>query len=82
MPLYEFFCFDCSQKFERLTTYAVSAQAEGIACPTCQGTHVRKLFSVFARAGRGGDDGYEGEGESGDFSGGCACGGACSCGGH
>jgi putative FmdB family regulatory protein len=80
MPLYEFFCFDCSQKFERLTTYAVSAKADGVICPTCQGTHVRKLFSVFARAGRGGDDDSD-YGESVDF-GGCSCGGACSCGGH
>lgn len=82
MPIYEYYCSDCRHTFEKMSSFAASS---GVACPTCQGERVRKLFSVFARAGRGGDgdyamDGYGSDGDDG-YSG-CSCGGACSCGGH
>lgn len=86
MPLYEFYCADCRGKFEVLTSYERSLGA--IACTTCEGTNVRKLLSVVARPRRSasGDDGDFGD-FGGDFdgeeaSGGCGCGGACSCGMH
>ena len=89
MPLYDFYCSDCRDRFEVFTSYAASAG--GVSCPRCRGSHVRKLFSMFATSGRGSgasDGGYGDYGDYGDYdddaghSGGCACGGACSCGGH
>ena len=86
MPLYEYYCSDCRRKFEVLTSYAASGL--GVRCPTCQGDRARKLFSVFARAGRGASDGdfdmgsYGDEGDYEASGSGCSCGGACSCGGH
>ena len=83
MPMYDFYCADCRERFELLTSYAASAG--GVSCPTCQGSRVRKLFSVFATGGRASDSGasdYGAESDGGAYGGGCACGGACSCGGH
>ncbi|HEY7021265.1 MAG TPA: zinc ribbon domain-containing protein [Ktedonobacterales bacterium] len=87
MPIYEYYCKDCRDKFELLTTYTESEV--DIECSKCHGANVRKLFSVFARTRGGGGD----FGDSGDFGdgedyddgeymsgGGCACGGgACGC---
>ena len=87
MPIYEYYCKDCRDKFELLTTYTESEV--DIECSKCHGSNVRKLFSVFARAHSGGDafdDGdFGGDGDFGDddgeyMSGGsCACGGSCGC---
>jgi putative FmdB family regulatory protein len=85
MPIYEYYCSDCRRKFEKMSSFAASS---GVACPTCQGERVRKLFSVFARSGRGDSsdaddytlDDYGADSDGG--YGGCSCGGACSCGAH
>ena len=86
MPLYEYYCADCQDRFEILTSYAAS-QEDTIVCTTCHGTRVRKLLSLTARRVRGGasaDDfggGDFGGDDFGDDAGGsCGCGGACSCG--
>jgi putative FmdB family regulatory protein len=90
MPLYEFYCADCKDRFEVLTSYE-AVQSGTTVCTTCHGSNVRKLLSVVARRsyGGGGDDfgdafdgGDFGDGDGDDFSGGggCSCGGgACSC---
>lgn len=89
MPLYEYFCADCKDRFEILTSYAAS-QSENIVCATCHGTHVRKLLSLTARRTHGGSAGDAdfgdadfGDSDGGDMGdemgGGCGCGGACSC---
>lgn len=83
MPIYEFYCADCRERFERLTSFAASAN--GVTCPSCRGNRVRKLFSVFATGGRGSDNREDSSGDygvDGDFDGSCACGGSCGCGGH
>ncbi len=83
MPMYDFYCSDCRERFEVFTSYAASAG--GVSCPSCQGSRVRKLFSVFATSGRGSGasaDGFGDYAEDSGSGGGCACGGACSCGGH
>ena len=90
MPIYEYYCKDCRDKFELLTTYTESEV--DIECSKCHGPNVRKLFSVFARTRGGGadfgDSGDYGDGDDfGDDDGGeymsggsCACGGgACGC---
>jgi len=88
MPIYEYYCKDCRNKFELLTPYTESEV--DIECSKCHGSNVRKLFSVFARARGGGDAFGDGDfGDSGDFGdddgeymsgGSCACGsGSCGC---
>ena len=81
MPLYEYYCADCHDRFEILTTYAAS-QADTIVCTTCHGTSVRKLLSLTARrvhSGASADD-FGGDDFGDDAGGSCGCGGACSCG--
>jgi putative FmdB family regulatory protein len=46
MPIYEYHCRECDNKFERLVT--MSAQDIDIECPSCQKTDVEKVLSVFA----------------------------------
>jgi len=83
MPIYEYYCKDCRNKFELLTTYTESEV--DIECSKCHGSNVRKLFSVFARARGGGDDFGDGDfddgGDYGDDEGEYMSGGSCACGG-
>ena len=79
MPLYEYYCADCREKFEMFTSYETS---EGdIVCTKCHRGRVRKMFSLFAAPHSGADD-YDSESYDDSDVGGCSCGGACSCGGH
>lgn len=76
MPIYEYRCESCAEKFEVLTRFAERDTAQ--MCPVCESTKTRVLVSSFAVAG--------GESSASDFmsessSGGGCCGGACgSCG--
>lgn len=74
MPLYEYRCADCAERFERLASF--EAADKQVVCPHCGGTHARRLISVFASFSP------TSEPRAGASSGGCGCGGACSCGGH
>lgn len=82
MPLYDWRCHDCGTKFEVLTTYEQSLGS--MVCTTCQSSNVRKLLPLVARPARSGEgfaDDFGSDDASEDFGdGGCACGGACSCG--
>ena len=49
MPLYEYECGDCGQRFERLVS--LSEARGGVKCPECGSKSVRKLMSVFATGG-------------------------------
>ncbi len=56
MPLYEYRCQCCGERFERLVRAAVRDGVDGqqrgeqeIACPRCQAPQVERLFSAFAR---------------------------------
>ena len=74
MPIYEYHCADCEEKFEKY----VRAWGDGVSCPSCQGSAVEKQLSTFAFAGIGA--GLAG-GVSGSTGGGCGCGrGGCGCG--
>ena len=42
MPLYDFRCSQCNAEFEQ---WVRSFDAAGVACPSCQGTQVERLFS-------------------------------------
>jgi len=69
MPLYEYGCASCSERFERLVRAGDGSEA---ACPRCGSANVRKMVSSFAAFGASGD------GLPMASGGGC-CGGAGGC---
>jgi putative FmdB family regulatory protein len=69
MPLYEFMCHDCRQKFEKLCGF--SSAGGGVTCPKCQGTNTEKALSTFAARSKGSDGGTSSAG-GGNSCGGCA----------
>ncbi len=78
MPIYEYRCESCAEKFEVLTGFAERDSAQ--ACPACESSKTRVLVSSFAFAGAGSDLQSADFTSEGGGGGGC-CGGACgSCG--
>ena len=69
MPIYEYVCMECESHFEELVR-----NGEAVSCPDCEGSKVKRQFSVFATHGTAGQPSF-GEMTSG---GGC-CGGSCGC---
>jgi putative FmdB family regulatory protein len=77
MPIYEYRCASCSERFEEL----VRRPEDAVACPECGGAEVERLLSVFAGVGGGdkraaGPDWSRVARRSVPAGGGC-CGGAC-----
>jgi putative FmdB family regulatory protein len=76
MPIYEYRCESCAEKFEVLTRFAERDNAQ--MCPACESTKTRVLVSSFAS--------FSDVSSASDFmsesgGGGGCCGGACgSCG--
>ncbi len=75
MPIYEYRCESCAERFELLTGFAERDTAQ--ACPACESTKTRVLVSSFA-FGAGSDTSVS-ELTSKASGGGC-CGGSCGCG--
>jgi putative FmdB family regulatory protein len=77
MPLYEYSCDDCSDKFDVLTSYADRDNRKQV-CPTCESTRTKVMISSFAAFGSS-EAGSEpvSLGGGGGCGPGC-CGGACS----
>jgi putative FmdB family regulatory protein len=48
MPIYEFECEECGNRFEEL----VPSEAAEVACPSCGSTRVRRLMSAVSPPGR------------------------------
>jgi putative FmdB family regulatory protein len=71
VPIYEFSCLGCRHTFEVFGNYA--SRDERQVCPQCEGTNTKAMFSTFAVMGSSETS------LSASASGGCACGGACSC---
>ncbi len=44
MPIYEYWCAECQQRFEEL----VSSADTRVACPQCRGHRVDRQMSVFS----------------------------------
>ena len=44
MPIYEYECKDCGQASEML----VRSSEEGVVCPSCGSSSLKKMFSTFA----------------------------------
>ncbi len=49
MPLYEYQCAECGEKFERLVRLADADRPAG--CPKCGSAQTRRLVSAFGRIG-------------------------------
>jgi putative FmdB family regulatory protein len=79
MPLYEYYCSACTQRFEKLRSSEM-ARLEA-HCPEC-GSFSRRVVSVFARRAKGisGQDVSLTERLPEMPGGGCGCGGSCACG--
>jgi putative FmdB family regulatory protein len=77
MPIYEYRCESCTEKFEVLTRFAERDATQ--VCPACESTRTRVLVSSFAHVGGGSLESMDlGGAES---TGGGCCGGSCgSCG--
>src|SRR5256714_10211821 len=73
MPIYEYRCESCAEKFELLTRFAERDTAQ--VCPACESTKTRVLVSSFAFASGGGG------GAGSHFSGETRRGGGCGRGG-
>ena len=74
MPIYEYWCPECKDRFEKLRPMG-SKDAE-VVCSRC-GSAVKRMLSVVAAVGR------SSTGERRPAAGGCGCGrGGCGCHGH
>jgi putative FmdB family regulatory protein len=51
MPIYEYKCEDCGNRFEKLVRRA--SEVEGIECPACGQKHLQQELSVFAAHANG-----------------------------
>jgi putative FmdB family regulatory protein len=49
MPLYEYYCKECRDIFEKMVRFSDADQP--VICPSCQSTETRKIPSLFASAG-------------------------------
>lgn len=49
MPIYEYSCHNCGEKFEKLVS--INADETELTCPKCGGTQVKKLPSIFGTSG-------------------------------
>lgn len=51
MPLHEFRCRCCGERFEQLIRGSADDDRDkSVVCPRCRATEVERLFSAFARA--------------------------------
>ncbi|NTU82018.1 MAG: zinc ribbon domain-containing protein [Chloroflexales bacterium] len=50
MPLYEYHCQECGERFEKLLR--MSDDAKAVRCPACAGASVERLLSSFATSGK------------------------------
>lgn len=73
MPIFEYLCEDCGNKFEKLVR---RPGAEEVLCPSCGQSHLDQQFSSFA-AHSGGRDTFQGGGMPSCPSGMCATPGLC-----
>jgi putative FmdB family regulatory protein len=46
MPIYEYLCQGCGNKFEKLVRQA--GEADALVCPSCGGKRLNQEFSTFA----------------------------------
>ena len=71
MPLYEYYCTDCSKTFTVLQTLHVNPNET--TCASCGTNHVKKQFSVFASNIEGKTDSSVGDGGHACPASACGC---------
>jgi putative FmdB family regulatory protein len=75
MPVYEYVCDDCNERFDlRVASFT---QADAAHCRTCDSANIKRQISQIAFM----PTGYDIPVSTAPSSGGC-CGGNCGCGGH
>ncbi len=67
MPLYEYQCSACSERFEILQP--LGGGAGDLSCPRCRSAEVEKVLSTFAAGGQGSGAGAQGAAGCGSGSG-------------
>ncbi|MEK7699028.1 MAG: FmdB family zinc ribbon protein [Planctomycetota bacterium] len=72
MPIYEFLCDKCNTKFDEY--FRSSSEKKKLFCPSCNGSHVHKTFSLFGMS-----TGGSGDSVSDSSSGGCGSCTAATC---
>jgi putative FmdB family regulatory protein len=70
MPIYEYRCEACAERFEEL----VRGPGASVACPGCGGTQVERLISTFAGVGGRQDTALPQHPRFSQPAGGCGCG--------
>ncbi len=73
MPIYEYVCDDCGERYERI----VMSKSQAIECPKCASAKHTIQLSVFA-APSNGNKSSAGSSSTSNSGGGC-CGGGCGC---
>ncbi|MGB6470629.1 MAG: zinc ribbon domain-containing protein [Candidatus Acidiferrales bacterium] len=73
MPIYEYVCDDCGERYERI----VMNQKQAVTCPKCASAKHTIQLSVFAARSSGASSSRKSSPKSG--SGGGCCGGGCGC---
>lgn len=53
MPIYEYSCADCDERFEKFVR-SMTSTVEA-TCPRCGGTHTKKGWSTFGTGASSGD---------------------------
>lgn len=81
MPLYEYYCTDCTGTFERLRP---AQQADDpVNCPACASPASQRILSLFANSVKNSASdaapAFAGGGMTGGMGGGCCGGGGCGC---
>ena len=74
MPIYEYLCDDCGERYEQI----VMSKSTVVACPKCESTKKTVQLSVFAAPANGKSSALPSEGPSASPMGG-GCGPACGC---
>jgi len=55
MPIYEYICHECQERFEKLVRQSQNAPSFP-ACPVCDSTNTERVMSSFAQGGATGVD--------------------------
>ncbi len=78
MPIYEYRCSDCNEKYEIL--HLSKEKLDEIICPSCGSKNYKKLFSRVAKPISDSNDFNSYDDNSDDsYGGSCCSGGICGC---
>jgi putative FmdB family regulatory protein len=69
MPIYEYVCDDCGERYERI----VMSQRQKITCPKCESAKHTIQLSVFAAPANGGKSSASSSSSAGPSGGSCGC---------